>query len=302
MSRDGLLLVDKEPGCTSHDVVQAARRLLGQKKTGHCGTLDPAATGLLVLTCGRATRLTRFLINAPKVYAGTVRFGTATDTYDAAGEVIAEGDPSGLDHDTVAAAMERKVGTYQQAAPPFSAKKVKGVKYYELARRGEEVPEALKEVTLFELRPTGRLEDGALEFRLGCTSGTYVRSVAHELGQELGCPAHLAALRRLQVGPFEVDRAATLSELEQRLADAGDPGDAWVAFDDIPLPFAGVTTDAREERRISNGQTVLVRERELEEGDWVKLVNRRRQLIAVGSVVERLGDGVGVVRPKIVFR
>ncbi len=301
--RDGLLLVDKEPGCTSHDVVQQARRLLEQRKMGHCGTLDPGATGLLVLTLGKATRLTRFLINAPKVYTGTIRFGETTDTYDRDGQVVATRPIDGLTREAIDAEMERLVGTYQQSAPPYSAKKIKGVKYYELARRGEEVPEALKEITVFELRSESELADGELCFRLSCTSGTYVRSIAHELGEALGCGAHLANLRRLQVGPFRVEAAVTMATLEEsedrRLAAA----DAWVPFDSIPLPFEGATADAQQERRIIHGQTVLVRQLDCEEGDWVKLTNQRSQMIAVGTVIERIGDaGVGVVQPRIVFR
>ena len=149
MQTDGLLLVDKEAGCTSHDVVQRARRLLGLRKIGHCGTLDPAATGLLVLTLGKATRLTRFLINAPKVYSGTIRFGVTTDTYDAVGKVIAEAPTGNLEHDDIERRMLAFEGVQDQAAPAYSAKKVGGVKYYELARRGEEVPRASKKITVY---------------------------------------------------------------------------------------------------------------------------------------------------------
>ncbi len=301
--RDGLLLVDKEPGCTSHDVVQRARRLLRQRKMGHCGTLDPGATGLLVLTLGKATRLTRFLINAPKVYSGTVRFGETTDTYDRDGTVTARRPIDGLAQEAIESAMEGLVGTYEQTAPPYSAKKVKGVKYYELARRGEEVPEARKEITVFELRSEGELADGLLPFRLSCTSGTYVRSIAHELGQVLGYGAHLANLRRLRVGPFRVEDAVTMARLEESEDRSVAAGEAWVPFDRIPLPFEGATADPQQERRIIHGQTVLLRQLDCEEGDWIKLTNQRSQVIAVGTVIERIGDaGVGVVQPRIVFR
>lgn len=187
--KDGLLLIDKEPGCTSHDVVQRVRRIVRQKKSGHCGTLDPDATGLLLLTLGNATRLTRFLIRAPKVYTGVVRFGTATDTYDASGTVTAERPCDGLAFPAIAAAMQRFEGTYEQQPPPYSAKKVNGVKFYELARRGEEVPQDTKEVTVFEFSPQGDFTDDRLSFRLACTSGTYARTLAHELG-----PPSVAAL------------------------------------------------------------------------------------------------------------
>ena len=199
-TRDGLLLVDKEPGGTSHDVVQRVRRILKQKKIGHCGTLDPEATGLLLLTLGSATRLTRFLIRAPKVYEGTIRFGVTTDTYDASGKVTAEASTAGLTTEAVAEAMRRFEGTFEQQAPPYSAKKVGGVKLYELARRGEEVPQETKEITVYELVATSELADDRLRFRLGCSSGTYARTLAHDLGAALGCGAHLEALRRLKIG------------------------------------------------------------------------------------------------------
>jgi tRNA pseudouridine55 synthase len=304
--RDGLLLVDKDPGFTSHDAVQKVRRLLKQKKIGHCGTLDPDATGLLLLTLGTATRLTRFLIRAPKVYEGAIRFGIVTDTYDASGKITSEAPPeavAALTRETVEEAMRRFEGEIEQKAPPYSAKKVQGVKYYELARRGEEVPDESKEVTVYEFAPLGDLEDGTLRFRLGCSSGTYARGLAHDLGEALGVGAHLSALRRTRIGSFRVEDAVSVARLEE-IAQAGEGADAaWIPFDQIPLPFGEVTADPQQEHRISHGQTVLVRELAGEEGDWVKLINRRREFIAVGTVVERIGTaGVGIVQPKVVFR
>jgi len=325
---NGLLLIDKEPGMTSHDAVQKVRRILRQKRVGHTGTLDPDATGLLVLTLGKATRLTRFFIQAPKVYEGTVRFGIATDTYDASGEVLATRPVVGLTAAGVRGAMAELEGTYEQTPPPSCAKKIHGVKYYELARRGEEVPLEPKEVTVygFEMLPEApaingggnghgpdgggqappvrpdRSVDDSIPFRLSCSSGTYARSLAHELGEKVGTGGHLSSLRRLQVGGFHIDRALTVEELARRVG-AGEPvGDAWIPFDQVPLPFAEVVTDAAQERRLVHGQTVLLRDLDGEEGDWVKLMNRRHEFIAVGTVVERIGGGgVGVVQPKIVF-
>jgi tRNA pseudouridine55 synthase len=305
--KDGLLLLDKDPGFTSHDAVQRVRRVLKQKKIGHCGTLDPDATGLLLLTLGTATRLTRFLIRAPKVYEGLIRFGTATDTYDASGRVTAEAPPeavAALALAGVAEAMSAFEGEIQQQPPPYSAKKVQGVKYYELARRGEEVPTETKEVTVYEFAPVGGLgEDGGLRFRLACSSGTYARGLAHDLGAALGVGAHLAELRRTRIGGFQTEDAVRLPRLEE-LVEGGEPaGAAWVPFDQIPLPFGEVTADSQQETRIAHGQTVLVRELAGEEGDWVKLINRRREFIAVGTVVERIGTaGVGIVQPRVVFR
>ena len=299
---DGLFLIDKEPDCTSHDVVQQVRRILGQRKIGHCGTLDPGATGLLVLTLGRATRLTRFLIRAPKIYEGEIRFGATTDTYDRHGEVTAEASIADLETEIVTTAMEELVGTLDQAAPPFSAKKFKGEKFYEMARRGEEVPESKKEITVYEFAATGPLQEGVLPFRLECSSGTYVRSLAHDLGQSLGCGAHLAELRRTKVGPFDVDRAVTLEHLSLQAEANETPAEGWVPIDQVPLPFPELATDSQQSKRLIHGQSALFRDLDGEEGDWVKLVDRRGQLIAVGTVAERIGSGkVGLVQPKIVF-
>ncbi len=305
--KDGLLLLDKDPGFTSHDAVQRVRRVLKQKKIGHCGTLDPDATGLLLLTLGTATRLTRFLIRAPKVYEGLIRFGTATDTYDASGRVTAEAPPgavAALALEGVAEAMRAFEGEIQQQPPPYSAKKVQGVKYYELARRGEEVPTETKEVTVYEFAPVGGIgEDGGLRFRLACSSGTYARGLAHDLGAALGVGAHLAELRRTRIGGFRTEDAVRLPRLEELVQGDEPAGAAWVPFDQIPLPFGEVTADSQQETRIAHGQTVLVRELAGEEGDWVKLINRRREFIAVGTVVERIGTaGVGIVQPRVVFR
>ncbi|HET9228381.1 MAG TPA: tRNA pseudouridine(55) synthase TruB [Thermoanaerobaculia bacterium] len=309
--RDGLLLVDKEPGLTSHDVVQRVRRLLKQKKIGHCGTLDPDATGLLLLTLGSATRLTRFLIRAPKVYEGLVQLGSATDTYDASGQVMSQAPAeavAALTPEVISEAMKRFEGTIEQKAPPYSAKKVQGVKYYELARKGEEVPDEAKEVTVYEFSPLGPLEgttgrDGRIRFRLACSSGTYARGLAHDLGAALGVGGHLAELRRTKIGGFQVEHAATFKRLEEIVQAGEAPRTTWIPFDQIPLPFGEVTADPQQETRISHGQTVLVRELAGEEGDWVKLVNRRREFIAVGTIVERIGSaGVGIVQPKVVFR
>lgn len=301
--RDGLLLVDKHAGCTSHDVVAAARKILRQKRIGHCGTLDPDATGLLLLTLGQATRLTRFLIRAPKTYTGKIRFGLSTDTYDTAGEIVRERPVDGLDDAAVAAAMDHFVGVLQQTPPPYCAKKINGMKYYELARRGEATPEDPKEVTVYDFHPTAPYAAGEdLPFVLSCSSGTYARSLAHDSGERLGCGGTLAELRRTRIGNFRVEDALSLDALRAR-GVAGEPiGGAFIPFDEIALPFGEVVADAQQEKRIQHGQTVLFRDLEGQEGDWVKILNRRKQFIAVGSLIEKIGTGnVGVLQPKVVF-
>lgn len=307
---NGVLLVDKAAGGTSHDSVARSRRITRQKKTGHAGTLDPDATGLLVLTLGKATRLTRFLIRAPKVYEGTIRLGAVTDTYDASGQVTDEAPPeavSAVTLDAVRQAMDGLTGEIDHLPPAYSAKKVDGKKMYELAREGKEVPRESKKVTVYEFTPISELEfdeetgRADVRFRLGCSSGTYARTLAHDVGQAVGTGAHLSALRRTKVGPFLLDDALTLEEVEEALAAEETPS-AWVPLDDVPLPFGEIVADAQQEQRLSHGQTVLVRDLDGEEGDWVKLSNRAGRFLAVGSIVEIIGTGgAGIVQPRVVF-
>ncbi|KAB2967163.1 MAG: tRNA pseudouridine(55) synthase TruB [Thermoanaerobaculia bacterium] len=302
MPVDGLLAVDKQPGGTSHDVVQRVRRIFGQKRIGHCGTLDPDATGLLLVTLGQATRLTRFLIHAPKIYEGIVRLGVETDTYDAAGRVVSESPASGISETDLDREMNRFVGTFEQTLPAFSARKIGGRRLYEMARRGEEVPELTKEVTVWEFRRTGALDADRVPFRLSCTSGTYARALAHDLGARLGCGAHLSSLRRTEIGPFQVGDALDLEEIERRHREGEDLGRAWYRLAGIPLPFRDAGADAQQERRVRNGQTALLSGFDAAEGDWVRLLDRRGEAIAIGSVVERVGAGtLAVVQPRIVF-
>ena len=299
---DGLLLVDKQPGCTSHDVVQQVRRLLRQRRIGHCGTLDPDATGLLLLTLGQATRLTRFLIRAPKQYEGTFRLGVSTDTYDAAGRVTRERPADHLTIDQVAAAMRSFEGHYPQVPPPYCAKKIGGEKYYEIARRGGETPDEAKNVAIYGFAPVGELVAAELSFLLDCESGTYARSLAHDLGERLGTGAHLRRLRRTRIGPFQIGAALTVAALGEKVSAGESLAPAWLPFDEIPLPFAAVAVDAQQERRLLHGQTILTRDATGGEGDWVKLTDRRQRFLAIGSVVERIGSGgVAVVQPRIVF-
>jgi len=308
--RHGLLLVDKRPGGTSHDVVRMARRALGERKVGHCGTLDPNATGLLLLTVGRGTRLTRFLIQAPKVYEGEIRFGVATDTYDAAGKVTSEGPTGDLTNEMVVRAMRDFEGSQHQLPPPYSAKKVGGRKYYEMARRGQKFERQGKDVEVFQFEAVGRF--GApgpdrLAFRLSCSTGVYARSLAHDLGEKLGCGGHLFDLRRLRIGTFRVEDSVDSGRLEAvRHGDEplgpADLGSAWLPFDEIPLPFPQITLDPIQERRVSHGQSILTSGSEAEEGDWVQLRDHSGRFRAVGSVTERIGERrVVVVQPRIVF-
>lgn len=210
---DGLAVVDKPAGWTSHDVVARSRRLLGTRKVGHSGTLDPDATGVLVLGVGRATRLLRYLSGLDKRYVGEVVLGTATTTLDASGEVTGSWDMAGTSLEEVRTAARALTGDLDQVPPMVSAKKVGGRRLHALARAGVEVERAPVRVHVHELSVGEPLAPGVFPVEVACSSGTYVRSLAADLGTALGGGAHLRALRRLAVGPYGVDEAVPLEDL-----------------------------------------------------------------------------------------
>jgi tRNA pseudouridine55 synthase len=209
---DGAILIDKPAGPTSHDAVDAIRRKFGIKKVGHCGTLDPNATGLLMIVLGRATKLSEKLMGEDKVYEGAVKFGEATDSYDAAGEIIEVKSVPPLQLDQLNEAAAAFVGDLMQTPPMVSAIKKEGVPLYKLARKGIEIAREPRLVHIYNFRFTDYQEPLGW-FRIACTKGTYVRSIAHELGQKLGCGAHLAGLRRTASGKFDVAGATPLADV-----------------------------------------------------------------------------------------
>src|SRR5580698_415946 len=200
---DGAILVDKPSGPTSHDVVDAIRRKFGIKKVGHCGTLDPNATGLLVIVLGRGTKLSERLMGDDKVYEGIIQFGTSTDSYDADGEILETKPVPPLSIEQLNEAASAFIGDLMQTPPMVSAIKKAGVPLYKLARKGIEVEREPRLIHIYNFRFT-RYEASAGYFKIACTKGTYVRSVAYELGLKFGCGAHLAALRRTASGKFDV--------------------------------------------------------------------------------------------------
>jgi tRNA pseudouridine55 synthase len=209
---DGALLIDKPAGPTSHDVVDAIRRRFGIKKVGHCGTLDPNATGLLIIVLGRGTKLSEKMMSDDKAYEGTIKFGETTDSYDADGELTGSLPVPLMTLDELNAAAAEFVGDLMQTPPMVSAVKIKGVPLYKMARKGIEVPREPRLIHIYSFRFTGYAEPLG-QFKISCTKGTYVRSLAHELGQKLGCGAHLAALRRTAAGKFDVAEATTLEDV-----------------------------------------------------------------------------------------
>ena len=209
---NGVLIIDKPAGLTSHDVVNRVRRILQQRSVGHLGTLDPMATGVLPLVTGALTRLAQFYTNSEKVYEGVIRFGFATNTYDAEGEATTVPQPVSLNPEAVEALAARFRGVIEQTPPPFSAKKINGVPAYKLARQQKEVVLKPVQIEIKEFVILALDVDRA-RFRARVASGTYMRSIAHEMGRELGCGAHLESLRRTSVAEFNLEDAHTLEQL-----------------------------------------------------------------------------------------
>lgn len=251
MSTDGVLLLDKPSGITSNAALSRAKRILGIKKAGHTGTLDPLASGLLTLCFGQATKVAGFLLDADKTYDALVRLGITTDSEDAEGEVLERHRVPALDDARVEAVLEKFRGSIEQVPPMHSALKHKGQRLYELARRGEAVERPPRPVVIHALELLERDEE-TLRLRVGCSKGTYVRSLARDIGQALGCGAHLAGLRRTASAPFDVRDAVTLDALESLTQDQAR---ALLAPADRALErLPAVELDDQQARRIMQGQ------------------------------------------------
>jgi tRNA pseudouridine55 synthase len=286
---DGVLVCDKPAGLTSHDVVARVRRLAGQRRVGHGGTLDPPATGVLVLALGRATRLLPFLPTEPKRYLAEVAFGAETDTLDAAGTVTATAGTGGVDEAGLRAALAGFVGPQEQVPPMVSAIKVGGERLYAKARRGEEVERAARPIVIHELELLGLAggERPLATISVVCSGGTYVRSLAADVGRALGTLAHLASLRRTAVGRFGEAGAHTLEEL-------ASPGRLAAAVLDPAAAMASTATRAltpAEASALANGRALDP----TGHGDPVAAVGPDGRLVAV------IQDSAGRARPKVVL-
>jgi len=276
---NGVLVVDKPAGLTSHDVVNRVRRILGQKSVGHLGTLDPSATGVLPLVTGNLTRLAQFYLHSEKSYEGVIYFGFATDTYDADGEATTPARDVTLDPEELRGRAAEFQGRIQQMPPPFSAKKVAGVPAYKLARKKQDV--ALKpvevEIKTFEILS---VEGNCCNFWARVASGTYMRSVAHDLGEKMGCGAHLKSLRRTAVAEFEIEEAHTLEELRSA-AQKGSVEELAVHPRKLLPQFPCVTANDESATLIRSGRAVNLPE--LSRERLVKVFYGQRELIAIAT-------------------
>jgi tRNA pseudouridine55 synthase len=307
-SKNGLLIIDKPAGPTSHDVVAWARRVLREKRIGHTGTLDPMATGVLPLVIGKATRLASLLSATEKEYEATVRLGAATDTYDSSGSPFSAMpfvDP-GIPTARIEEALARFRGTFEQVPPPYSAKKVAGVPAYELARKQKPVELAAVMVTVHSLELL-EIGPGAVRLRMRTSPGFYVRSLAHDLGVQLGCGAHLEALRRIRAGRFGIDQAVPLDVIDRTPEAALG---ALIPVEEIATDLPAVRVNPLGAQRTAHGN--FLRPQDLAEtgpvpglgalapepgtGPVFRIIDGEGRLLAVAA---RGADGV--LRPSIVL-
>ncbi|HYY56049.1 MAG TPA: tRNA pseudouridine(55) synthase TruB [Pyrinomonadaceae bacterium] len=316
---NGVLVIDKPAGLTSHDVVARVRRSLRERRVGHTGTLDPFATGVLVLLLGRATRLAQFLARVDKEYEALIRFGYATETGDATG--APRRGPAGADGPMVGstrsfsdgeieAALRALRGEIEQVPPMYSAKKLKGKKLYELARRGLEVERQAVRVKIHELEAVphkgGALllenEDGTrdLSVRVVCSAGTYVRTLAESVGERLGVGAHLAALRRTRAGDFRIQAAVALDELEEWARGGGGLEKMVLSTNAALLRMPSAHLTGEEARAVRHGVAVRApagKEAQYVDGEPVRAIDEQGNLLAVAIYEAETGH----LRPRVVL-
>lgn len=278
---NGLIVIDKPAGKTSHDVVYAVRRATGEKSVGHLGTLDPMATGVLPLLLGKYTRLAQFFSAAEKEYTGTIRFGWSTDTFDAEGEATSEPKPFTLDLSSVRQLAARFHGEMEQMPPVFSAKKINGVPAYKLARAGKEAPVKAAKIFIHQFEITA-LDREIATFRMTVSAGGYVRSVAHDLGKLAGCRAHLASLRRERAGDFTLAQSMTIERM-QALAQAGELEQSLPHPRTLLPLIPAVMADEASVTKLRNGMAVNLPE--FSRSPLVKIFAGPRDLIGIGRRV-----------------
>jgi tRNA pseudouridine55 synthase len=296
---DGVLIIDKPVGKTSHTVVNRVRRAAGQRRVGHCGTLDPLASGVLVICLGRATRLSRFAVGMQKTYVGLMRLGVTTDTQDRCGRV--------LNRRAVTESMRRRLpetaqkftGPIMQVPPMYSAVKQGGTPLYRLAREGRTVSRDPRPVTIHELR-FGDVTRNEVGFRATCSSGTYIRTLCHDMGEQLGCGAIMNELRRVAVGHFDITEATPLDELRER----DDVAARIRPYGDIVRGLPSTSVTSTMAAAVANGRPVSAEtiEDKCPEGSWIRIEQENGRLLAMGQLRNtEAHDENRCVWPKVVL-
>lgn len=298
----GILNVHKDAGPTSFDVVALVRRGTGVRKVGHAGTLDPAATGVLVVCLGQAVRVSEYLLDLPKTYRASIALGSATDTYDAEGSPTFTADSVDVSRESVVAVLEQFVGEIQQTPPSYSAVKIDGQRAYRLARKGQEVALKARPVVVYRIDLLSFAQTGArpgeppiVEIEVECGKGTYIRSLANDVGRELGCGAHLAKLVRTRVGPFGIDSATGTEALEAAF-ESGSWRDIVLPMDCGLAHLPALTLGVVDEQDLRHGQALSLEERGAE-GEVRRAYGEDGALVAI----VRFDASEGVWRPRKVF-
>jgi len=300
---DGIIIIDKPAGITSHDVVARVRRILKMKRIGHTGTLDPFATGVMVILVGKATRLAQFLDKDAKEYEAVVQFGFETDTGDLTGLRIADcglrikENLQSLNFDGIERVLENFRGEVEQTPPMYSAKKIAGKKLYELARKGIEIERKPVKVTIYKLEILNlKPETWNLKLKVVCSAGTYIRTLAQDIGRKLGVGAHLAELKRTRAGKFEISKAVTLEELEKIVA-AEKLSEILISMNEAVSHLPEIKLSAEEINKTKNGIKLRVESAEIADNGFCRMTDKDANLIAVGfyDAAEK------IVQPKLVL-
>jgi len=301
---DGILIVDKPEGLTSHDVVARLRRILKTKRIGHTGTLDPFATGVLVMLVGKATRLAQFLDKDKKEYQATIRFGFETDTGDVSGSPKRiQNSKFKIQNSKIEEALKDFRGEIEQTPPMYSAKKVAGKKLYELARKGIEIERKPVKITIYEIEKMEngkwKMENGKtfdVKIRVACSAGTYVRTLAEDIGKKLEVGAHLSALRRTCAGQFDLSKAVTIEELEE-IVSKDKLGEVMISMNDALAHLPKVVLNEVEIKNAQNGKKLKFEDTEIKDNQAVRMIDEAENLIAVGFYDKQQKS----VQPRIVM-
>ena len=301
---DGILIVDKPEGLTSHDVVARLRRILKTKRIGHTGTLDPFATGVLVMLVGKATRLAQFLDKDKKEYQATIRFGFETDTGDVSGSPKRiQNSKFKIQNEEIEEALKDFRGEIEQTPPMYSAKKVAGKKLYELARKGIEIERKPVKITIYEIEKMEngkwKMENGKtfdVKIRVACSAGTYVRTLAEDIGKKLEVGAHLSALRRTCAGQFGLSKAVTIEELEE-IVSKDKLGEVMISMNDALAHLPKVVLNEVEIKNAQNGKKLKFEDTEIKDNQAVGMIDEAENLIAVGFYDKQQKS----VQPRIVM-
>jgi len=294
MDRSGIIVIDKPAGCSSFRVVQTVKKALGVKRAGHTGTLDPFATGVLPVCVNEATKAIQFLSEDEKEYEGVLVLGTATDTFDVTGKIVATSDVPDITFNELQQVVAEFTGVIKQVPPPFAAVKFKGKPLYYWARRGVFIEKEAREVTIKELT-VEKAASPEVSFKVVCSKGTYVRSLVHDIGQRIGCGAYLKELRRLRSGPFTIEQAVAVEAVEDKYL---------LPISDALGYLPGVEVDEPQAREVQQGRELFLKKTEVASGcgkagrPWVRILSRYGNLLAIYTWRDNSGD----LKPVRVFK